>query len=426
MSQSARSLLAGLFRRIRRNGVADLNQRVVRRLYKRLDAGALDFPLLPEDVSDSTRLRDFSALPATESPDRGPRDQPAQLSRDKPLTIGWVCTPPGRGSGGHTTLFRMVEEMSRRGHRSVLFLYDRHGGDLDRHARVLREGWPHLRVDIRDAQDGIFGVDAAVASSWDTAHVLAARLRTRAALLYFIQDFEPYFYPRGSLQAFAEDSYRFGFRNIALGSMVAGELSARGIPQTTVPFGCDTDVYGLTNRGERSGIVFYTKPGVDRRGFLIAQRGVEEFHRRHPEQQIHVYGEAVDDWSLPIIRHERLDPSALNTLYNASLAGIAMSFTNVSLVAEELLAAGAIPIVNDSADARADLTNAEVEWATPTPGGIADALCRVVERADYALRSVAASDAVRHGWGPAQGLVADTITDAVRAESGLAVGPAGG
>ena len=425
MSHSARSLPTDLFRRIRRDGVADLGQRAVRRLYKKWDAGSLDFPLLPEDVSDSTRLRDYSTLPAAATPELPSGDRSAEPAREKPLTIGWVCTPPGRGSGGHTTLFRMVAEMSERGHRCVLFLYDRHGGDIDRHARVLREGWPQLRVEIRDAQAGIFGVDAAVASSWDTAHVLAARLRTRATLLYFIQDFEPYFYPRGSLHAFAEDSYRFGFHNIALGNMVAGELSARGITQTTVPFGCDTDVYRLTNRGKRSGIVFYTKPGVDRRGFLIAQRGVEEFHRRHPEQQIHVYGEAVDDWSLPIIRHERLDPSELNTLYNASMAGIAMSFTNVSLVAEELLAAGAIPIVNNSVDARADLSNAEVEWATPTPGGIADALCRVVERPDHELHSVAASDAVRHGWGPAQVLVADTIMDAVRAELALPVGRAG-
>lgn len=398
---AAGSAFGDLIRSVRQRGVGDVGQRIARRLYDSLDAGALDFPLLPEDITDSTRPRDYGSLPS-----------PRTLT--DALTIGWVCTPPGAGSGGHTTLFRMVEEMSARGHRCILFLYDRHGGDLARQSQIIRDAWPTLRVEIRDARAGIFGVDAAVASSWQTAHVLASRLRERASLLYFIQDFEPYFYPRGSLQAFAEDSYRFGFVNIALGEMVARELQMRSISCTTAPFGCDTGVYSLLNRGDRSGVVFYTKPGVDRRGFLLAQQGLDEFHRRHPEQEIHTYGEAVEGWKTPVTRHDRLTPAQLNALYNRSLAGIAMSFTNISLVAEELLASGAIPIVNDSPEARADLTNDSVVWATPTPGGIADALSRVVESDHPQQRSVTAAESVRHGWAPAQQIVADAITASVR------------
>lgn len=396
-----------LVRSVRQRGVGDIGQRIVRRLYDSLDAGALDFPLLPEDLADSSRLPDFSALP--------PGRRPAG-----PLTIGWVCTPPGAGSGGHTTLFRMVDELSARGHRCILFLYDRHGGDLARQAQVIREAWPTLRVEIRNATDGIFGVDAAVASSWQTAHVLASRLRERASLLYFIQDFEPYFYPRGSVQALAEDSYRLGFTNIALGEMVGHELQSRGISHTVAPFGCDTDVYSRSNRGGRSGVVFYTKPGVDRRGFLLARHGLDEFHRRHPEQEIHTYGQPVEGWKTPVTRHDRLTPSALNELYNQSLAGLAMSFTNISLVAEELLAAGAIPVVNDAPESRADLDNPHVAWAKPTPGGIADALCRVVEAVEPTERSRAAAESVRHGWRPAQLIVADAIVAAAVAVDGPA------
>ena len=52
--------------------------------------------------------------------------------------------------------------------------------------------------------------------------------------LYFIQDFEPYFYGRGSMYSLAEDSYRFGFRCIALGQMVAGTLRSEvGIAPTS-------------------------------------------------------------------------------------------------------------------------------------------------------------------------------------------------
>src|SRR5664279_1228217 len=58
--------------------------------------------------------------------------------------------------------------------------------------------------------------------------------------------------------------------------------------------------------------------------------------------------------AFPVVRHDRLRPAALNELYNQSIAGLAMSFTHILLVAEEMLAAGVIPIVNESAYSRAD------------------------------------------------------------------------
>jgi hypothetical protein len=393
--------LLEIVRRTRRGGLAETGRRAVRRLYNRLDAGSLDFPLLEEDIVDSTRMRDVAAGSAAV------HESPA-------MTIGWVCTPPGPGSGGHTTLFRMVAGMAARGHRCILYLYDRHGGDHDRHAQVIRDHWPQLAVEIRDATDGIRDVDACVASSWETAHVLASRIQGPASLLYFIQDFEPFFYPRGSLQALAEDSYRFGFTNIALGDMVARELMSRDIGCIVAPFGCDTEVYSLSNEGSRSGVVFYAKPGVDRRGYLLGKRALEEFHRRHPEQSIHLFGDAAGNWQVPVLRHKRLTPRELNALYNKTLAGLAMSFTNISLVAEEMLAAGTIPVVNDSQYARADLPNEHVEWAVPTAGGIADALSLVVEDGECASRSLRAAESVRQGWGPAQEVVAAAIVEATR------------
>src|SRR5674476_687997 len=85
--------------------------------------------------------------------------------------------------------------------------------------------------------------------------------------LYFVQDYEPLFYPRGTEAALAELSYRFGFRTIGLGDMVAGHLRREiGIEPDVVPFGCDTDVYQLSDVQNRSGVVFYTAPGAARPG----------------------------------------------------------------------------------------------------------------------------------------------------------------
>lgn len=386
-----------LVKRVRIMGTRDLSRRVARRiagsLATRFDTTGLDFPLLPQDIADSTRIQ-------LEPPPAG--------SRNGELNLAWLCTPPGPGSGGHTTLFRMIAGLEERGHRCTLLLYNRHGSDVAQHAELIRRHWPFLRAVIRPVPPKIEDFDACVASSWDTAHVLASR-GSRMHRFYFIQDFEPFFYPRGSLYSLAEDSYRFGFHNIALGEMVAAVLRENtGVESSMVSFGCDTEVYSLTNRGHRKGVVFYARESVDRRGFLLARLALEEFHGRHPEQPIHVYGDPIGHWTVPHTHHGKLSPAQLNSLYNDSVTGLAMSFTNISLVAEEMLAAGMVPVVNDHRYARLDLPNPDVVWAPATPGGLADELCRVVEESRLSRRLDSAA-ATGRGWGHTQAAVAEII-----------------
>lgn len=375
------SALGGLAGKLRREGPRGVVRRVVRRAYQRLDASTLDFGLLPEDIADSTRL-ELGPVP----PVPGGRS----------LVVGWLTTPPAAGSGGHTTMFRMVEALEQAGHRCVVLLYDRHHGSATAQAEVVRTSWPGVRAEVRSVDEGFDGLDACVATGWESAHVLAARPTMPLHRLYFIQDYEPLFSPHGSEYELAADSYRFGFTNIALGEMVHRRLREDlAVASEMVPFSCDTTVYSLHNHGPRSGVVFYAKPGLARRGYLLATLALAEFHRRHPEQPIHVYGSHVPDLGIPVVHHGRLTPEELNALYNRCIAGVAMSFTNISLVAEEMLAAGCVPVVNSSPDSRADLDNPYVRWALPTPGGIADALAGAVEQVDIPVRAVAAAGSVR-------------------------------
>lgn len=390
--------LASVVAKARHEGLRGTAQRVVRRIYHRLGAHDLDFGLLPEDIADSTRLAfDF-----------GPFDS-GQSVAPGPLVVGWLTTPPAAGSGGHTTMFRMIRNLELRGHRCVVLLYDRHYGEVTQQAEVIRSAWPWLRADIRSIDEGLDGLDACVATGWQTAHVLARRATRQLDCFYFIQDYEPFFCARGSEYELAADTYRFGFTNIALGHMVRDRLRTElDVTAHMVPFSCDTTTYVQSNVGPRSGVVFYAKPELPRRGYLIGIRALAEFHDRHPEQEIHIYGTPGSDLPFPATLHGRLTPDELNTLYNRTIAGVAMSFTNISLVAEEMLASGCVPVVNDSADSRADLDNPQVVWALPTPGAIADALCRVIEAPGAELRAVAAAASVRRDdWKiPADGVAA--------------------
>lgn len=134
---------------LRGEGPRGAARRVVRAAYKRLGVASLEEPLLSTDIADSAGLD--LPLPGT------------LLPGDRPIRVGWVTTPPAAGSGGHTTLLRMVEAAERAGHRCTLFIYDRYGGDIAKQEAVVRQWWPDIRADIRDVHAGISGVDACVA-----------------------------------------------------------------------------------------------------------------------------------------------------------------------------------------------------------------------------------------------------------------------
>lgn len=386
---------------LREDGIRGLTQRAVRVAYHRLGAGDLEEPLLDEDIVDSTTL----ALAVPE----------VRPTRGSGLRIGWVMVPPSGGSGGHTTLFRMVEAAERAGHTCVIYLYDRYGGDLREQEEIIRTWWPNLRAEVKSARDGIRDVDAAVASSWESAHVLARRGREPMRRLYFIQDYEPYFYARGPRYALAEDSYRFGFRLIALGEMVAGLLRDEvGVTADVAEFGCDTTAYRLLEDRPRSGVVFFARPDYPRRGYWLGRVALQRFHELNPDVDIHVYGAHVNDLGFPAIQHGKLTPTALNELYNERIAGLCLSFTNVSLVPEELLASGVIPVVNDDPYSRTVLRNEHLEWAAPTPDALAAALSRAVSHADIAGRARSAAASVTdRGWAGSQADVVRSIEDEV-------------
>ncbi len=332
----------------------------------------------------------------------------------EPLTIAWVMTPPTPGSGGHTTLFRLVTALERAGHTCVVYLYDRWGGRLEDHRAVMRAWWPQVRAEVRDAAAGIEDAHAVVATAWPTAYAVLAS-PAKGHRVYLVQDLEPSFYPAGGEALLAEATYRFGFHGITAGRWLAGALADRyGMAADHFDFGCDLDRYGLPEvpAPARTGVCFFARPITPRRAFDLGALALEVFAARRPDVDIHLFGDPVGRLAFPATDHGVLTPSELNDLYQRCAAGLVLSATNVSLVPHEMLAAGCIPVVNDAEHNRVVLDNPHVAYATATPHDIADALCRLVDRpADLAAAGAAAAHASVRGrsWDDAGTAVEQTI-----------------
>lgn len=356
-----RARVSQLRRVLATDGASGVRRRLVRAGHRMLGDQHEPLPLHPADVADS----------ATLTP-----SQPVTVGSG-PLRIAWITTPPGAGSGGHTTMLRMVEGLEKAGHATSLYLYDVFHGELAEHERVIRAHWPGVRASVHDVRDGLGNADVWIATSWQTAHVLASRPQAAGCRMYFVQDYEPYFYPHGALYALAEDTYRFGFTGITAGAWLSEELTTRfGMPCEHFEFGADADIYSVSNHGDRDGVVFYTKPGVARRGHEIGMLALERFAADHPDASIHLFGDRPGAVPFAAHNHGRMTPPELNELYNQCRIGLSLSFTNVSLIPWELLASGTIPVVNDARHNRMVLHNAQVAWAPNGPEGLADALAR--------------------------------------------------
>jgi O-antigen biosynthesis protein len=182
-------------------------------------------------------------------------------------------------------------------------------------------------------------------------------------------------------------------------------------------FGRDP-VYALEEpAAERSGICFFSRPETPRRATELAILALDLLAARHPEVDIHLYGDSVKDLPFRVIDHGLQTPSELSTLYNRCVAGLVLSATNVSLVPHEMLAAGCIPVVNDAAHNRLVLDNDHVAFAAATPFELADTLSALVERPPSTIDAAAqaAADSVQGAsWEAAGESVVHIVETAVR------------
>jgi glycosyltransferase involved in cell wall biosynthesis len=369
--RQARRLLAA-------EGAAGVAHRLLSRATDSLaSARPAEIPVRREDLVAASQMAAAGAAPPAPKPWRP----------GEPLEVALVCGPAGEGSGGHTTMFRMLAGLERRGHRCTVYIDDRHGWELAQHQRRIRAWWPWLGAEVRDLAAGIADSHVIFATSWETAYPVLTS-PARGERCYFVQDFEPWFYPAGAAALCAEATYRFGFHGVTAGRWLAERLRRDyDMPAGHFDFGCDLEHYALEG-GERAGgepagradVCYFCRPSTPRRAHELAVVALETFAARHPETTIHTYGESAGELPFPVVDHGLMTPPELGRLYNRCAAGLVLSATNVSLVPHEMLAAGCIPVVNDAEHNRVVLDNDAVAYAEPTPFALAEALSRLVTR----------------------------------------------
>jgi hypothetical protein len=319
-----------------------------------------------------------------------------------PSSFAWVMPPPGKGSGGHLNIFRFIEFLEKAGYECKIYLFidGRHGG-IDEVIEQMGDSYPQVKalssMQWLDTDESIKDADGIFATSWETAYASYAQ-KINAIRFYFVQDFEPYFYPVGGMYALAENTYKLGFYGVTAGGWLENKLATEYNMQVkSFDFASDPDLYRYTNNNNRKEIFYYARPYTERRGFEIGILTLDIFHKMHPEYIINLAGADVSEYNIPFPYNnlKTLEVNQLNDIYNRCAAALILSYTNMSLLPLELLGCGTIPVVNDGPNNRLVSNNPYIGYAENTPYSLARKLSEVVMRKDLVSYSKKASKSVK-------------------------------
>ena len=319
------------------------------------------------------------------------------------LDIAWVMSPPGETSGGHQNLFRFIRFAELAGHKCTIYFYgsDPAASSVDgvramlkntrAYAPVLAEMLPYEKsMGVRSDTDVLF------ATGWETAYPVFLD-KSLARRFYFVQDFEPGFYPLGTESILAENTYKFGFHGITAGGWLSHKLALEyGMKTDHFDFAVDKAHYNVTNLARRKEVFFYARPVTSRRAFEFGILVLKEFAELRPDVVINMGGWDVSSWKIPFPYKNlsAMDITELNAVYNRCAAGLVLSLSNMSLLPLELMSSGVTPVVNDGVNNRMVSDNPNIAYVPASPSAVARKLIEILDREDGIAQSVAMSNSV--------------------------------
>lgn len=273
---------------------------------------------------------------------------PSSPSSGRALSIAWIVPGLIIGGGGHRNIIRCAYQLEQLGHQVSLHFTDSNdSGDLVR-AKVRKHFYP-LNGHIGLLEDSFPHSDFVFATHWTTV-AAAERFRDRAGeIVYFVQDFEPYFYAMGSEYILAESTYRKGLYAITSGIWCEHFLrNSYGAEADHFQFPIDRTIYfdRRSNR-RRDQVIFFAKPEMPRRCYELGVQALAAFHALRPDVEIAFYGSShTTEVSFPVTQLGMLaGPEDLAKLYSEATIGLAFSTTNPSLVPYEMMACG-LPVID--------------------------------------------------------------------------------
>lgn len=304
--------------------------------------------------------------------------------------IAWVMPHPGKGSGGHRTIIQNVNALIRAGYECDIFVEEDGVSTSEMVRQKINEWYEPCTAGVYVGFKFEKDYDLLFATGWQTIEFVKKLPAKKKA--YFIQDYEPWFFPMGDQYLITENSYKYGFLPVTIGKWLAHKMEQEfNTPAEYFDFGADLNVYKPLENVEKekeNAICYVYQPEKPRRCDYIGLKALKLVKAMRPEVKIYLYGSEqvtrpidFECENLHIIPVEKC-----NELYNKCKVGICMSASNPSRIPFEMMAAG-LPVVELYKENNLyDLPDEGVLLADTTPEAIASAVVNLLDHPEEAKK----------------------------------------
>ncbi|MBR2589202.1 glycosyltransferase [Candidatus Saccharibacteria bacterium] len=259
--------------------------------------------------------------------------------------IAWIVPWFSEGSGGHRTIFTNLNRLVKHGYKCDMYVQSLKKEYPNEIYERIKEGYGEFYGDVFSGYQLAKKYDMVIATGWDTAETVAKADCDKK--MYFIQDFEPWFFPMSSEYLMAEQSYSYGLKGITIGKWLSSKIGSN-YPTTTAYFNfcANLDKYHkLDNIKKERAVCLIFQPGKPRRCDKLALKALQIVQEIDPSIKIYLYGSARRKvHNLNATHLGTISENECNKLYNKCMVGLCMSASNPSRIPFEMMAAG-LPVV---------------------------------------------------------------------------------
>lgn len=294
--------------------------------------------------------------------------------------VAWFVPALLNGSGGHRTIFQNINILIKDGYNCDVYVIDDNNKNTDEELHsMINSFYGEFKGNVYSSYNNK-KYDVCVATAYNTAFVVNKIDCEKK--LYFIQDFEPYFFPIGTDYILAENTYKYNFYGITIGKWLSYKLENEfNLKTSYFSFCADLNIYRkLKDVQKEDAICFIFQPDKPRRCEILALKALQIVKKIKPNIKIYTYG------SIPrIINNLEVEQLGIisieecNDLYNKCKVGLCMSASNPSRIPFEMMAAG-LPVVELYRENNLyDFPDDGVLLADSTPESIATSILKIID-----------------------------------------------
>lgn len=274
------------------------------------------------------------------------------LKAKKFYKIAFIIPDMVAFSGGETSILRLGTYLHELGHDVYYIPYkDLNKEKLEKNAEINLPNYKGSFMEKEALNTSKF--DIGICTYWLSAYHLMAHQNNFDYKMYFIQDFEPYFYSVGDSYYLSLNTYKMGFHMVSL-----GEWNKKQIENLTtekadyIDFPVEISEYNLENRKisikDEIQIAVYIKTDEKRAPLFLIEQIVylkKKLESIGYKVVLNIFGMDVSIKIDGVNNLGLLKGHELRELYKKSHFGLVASLTNISLINYEMLMSG-LPVID--------------------------------------------------------------------------------